>query len=270
MAISVPDYVQTAARRGLEWHAEGKSGDGVTDKTLREAREMADGSVSEDKLRRMGPWFRRHEGDMDAPNNKPDGEDFPGAGAVAWALWGGPTSGDIMRTAEWAERKVEQLDREQSANNSIPSKHKMTIEEQLLAANAALSGLTAERDDLRTTVEKMTVGAAAELESLKVEAAAKDAKLAELTAALEAAVKDSESLKALVAEHEASKVSASKEAAKIVASVGVAPVEISPADAKPTAEAVDHLATFLSLPVGSKERNDYFAAHKHAIIKAAL
>jgi len=270
MAISVPDYVQTAARRGLEWHAEGKSGDGVTDKTLREAREMADGSVSEDKLRRMGPWFRRHEGDMDAPNNKPDGEDFPGAGAVAWALWGGPTSGDIMRTAEWAERKVEQLDREQSANNSIPSKHKMTIEEQLLAANAALSGLTAERDDLRTTVEKMTVGAAAELESLKVEAAAKDAKLAELTAALEAAVKDSESLKALVAQHEASKVSASKEAAKIVASVGVAPVEISPADSKPTAEAVDHLATFLSFPVGSKERNDYFAAHKAAIIKAAI
>jgi len=146
----------------------------------------------------------------------------------------------------------------------------MTIEDQLLAANAAPSGLTAERDAPRTTVEKMTVGAAAELESLKVEAAAKDAKLAELTAALEAAVKDSESLKALVAEHEASKVSASKEAAKIVASVGVAPVEISPADAKPSAEAVDHLATFLSLPVGSKERNDYFAAHKHAIVKAAL
>jgi hypothetical protein len=270
MAISVPDYVQSAARRGLEWHAEGKSGDGVTDKTIREAREMADGSVSEDKLRRMGPWFRRHEGDMDAPNNKPDGEDFPGAGAVAWALWGGPTSGDIMRTAEWAERKVEQLDREQSATNSIPSKHKMTIEEQLLAANAALSGLTAERDDLRTTVEKMTVGAAAELESLKVEAAAKDAKLAELTAALEVAVKESESLKALVAQHEATKVSASKEAAKMAASVCVAPVEISPADSKPTAEAVDHMATFLSLPVGSKERNDYFAAHKHAIIKAAI
>lgn len=146
----------------------------------------------------------------------------------------------------------------------------MTIEEQLLEATAALSGLTAERDDLRATVEKLTVGATTEAEALKVEAAAKDAKLAELTAALEVAVKDSESLKALVAEHEAAKVSASKEAAKIVASVGVAPVEISPADAKPSAEAVDHLATFLSLPVGSKERNDYFAANKHAIVKAAL
>ena len=58
----------------------------------------------------------------------------------------------------------------------------MTIEDQLLEALAALAGLTAERDDLRATVEKLTVGAAAELESLKVEAAAKDAKLAELAA----------------------------------------------------------------------------------------
>jgi seryl-tRNA synthetase len=146
----------------------------------------------------------------------------------------------------------------------------MTIEEQLLEATAAISGVTAERDDLRATVEKLTVGAASELESLKVEAASKDAKLAELSAALEVAVKESESFKALVEQHEATKVSASKEAAKIVASVGVAPVELSPADSKPSAEAVDHMATFLSLPVGSKERNEYFAAHKHAIIKAAI
>ena len=269
MAIDVPDYVQSAARRGLEWHAEGKSGDGVTDKTLREAREMADGSVSEDKLRRMGPWFRRHEPDMDAPRNKPGNDGFPGAGAVAWALWGGPTSGDIMRTAEWAERKVEQLDREASANSNLRN-IKMTIEEQLLEATAAIAGVTAERDDLRATVEKLTVGAASELESLKVEAAAKDAKVAELTAALEVAVKEVEGMKQMLAEVESAKVSASKEAAKIVASVGVSPVEITPADSKPSAEAVDHLAVFMSLPVGSKERNDYFAAHKHAIIKAAL
>ena len=146
----------------------------------------------------------------------------------------------------------------------------MTIEEQLLEATAAISGVTAERDDLRATVEKLTVGAASELESLKVEAASKDAKLAELSAALEVAVKEVEGFKAMVASLEASKVNASKEAAKIVASVGVSPVEISPADAKPSAEAVDHLAVFMSLPVGSKERNEYFATHKNAIIKAAL
>ena len=115
MAIAVPDYVAEAASRGLEWHAAGKSGDGVTDQTIREAHNMARGEVSEDKLRRMGPWFQRHRPDMDAPKNKPDNKDFPGAGAVAWALWGGPTSGDIMRTAKWVESKVAALDAEQSA-----------------------------------------------------------------------------------------------------------------------------------------------------------
>jgi hypothetical protein len=146
----------------------------------------------------------------------------------------------------------------------------MTIEEQLLEASSALSGLTAERDDLRSTVEKMTVGVSAELESLKVEASVKDASIASLTESLKAIEAEALSLKALVSELEANKVSASKEAAKIVASVGVSPVELSPADGKPTAEAVDHLATFMALPVGSKERNEYFAAHKHAIIKACV
>lgn len=264
--VEVPDYVTEAAKRGLAWHAEGKSGDGVTDQTIREARDMAEGKISEDKVRRMGPWFQRHRPDMDAPKNKPDNKDFPGAGAVAWALWGGPTSGDIMRTAKWAEAKAAQLDKEQAkvATSIIV---KMTIEEQLLEATAALSGLTAERDDLRATVEKLTVGAAAELEALKVEAAAKDAKLAELGAALEASAKEAAELKAKVEALEAGKVSASKEAAKIAASVGVAPVALSPADSAPSAEPVDHLAAFLALPVGSKERNEYFLAHKSAIVR---
>jgi len=113
--MKVPDYVSSSAQRGLDWHAEGKSGDGVTDQTIAEARAMAGGNVSEDKLRRMNPWFQRHQPDMSAPKNKSDNEDFPGAGAVAWALWGGPTSGDLMRTAKWAEAEVNRLDREAKA-----------------------------------------------------------------------------------------------------------------------------------------------------------
>lgn len=146
----------------------------------------------------------------------------------------------------------------------------MTIEEQLLEATAAISGVTAERDDLRATVEKLTVGAASELEALKVSAAEKDAKVAELVAALEVAAKEVDGLKQMVASLEGAKVSASKEAAKMVASVGVSPVELSPADSKPSAEAVDHLTTFLAMPVGSKARAAYFAEHKAAIIKAAI
>jgi hypothetical protein len=64
-------------------------------------------------------------------------------------------------------------------------------------------------------------------------------------------------------------VSASKEAAKIVASVGVEPVSLPQGDAAP-AEAVNHYVAFMALPVGSKERNAYFEAHRSAIIKAAL
>ena len=110
-AITAPDYVSSAAARGLEWNTAGKAGDGVTEKTMREARDMANGSVSEDKVRRMGPWFERHQSDMSAPKNNPSNEDFPGAGAVAWALWGGPISGDIMRAAKWAQGEVARLDR---------------------------------------------------------------------------------------------------------------------------------------------------------------
>lgn len=263
--VPVPDYVSAAAKRGLEWHAEGKSGDGIVDRTIREARDIVEGSISEDKVRRMGPWFRRHRADMDAPKNKPGNKEFPGAGAVAWALWGGPTSGDIMRAAEWAERTVERLDREAALANV--SKDKMTLEEQLAKIEAEAAAVLAERDDLRATVEKLTVGAAAELEALKVEAAAKDGRIAELTAAVEAADKLVAELSAKIAEQNAAKVTASAEAAKIAASVGVNPVEVSPADVAVSAKEVDHLAVFLAMPQGA-ERTKYFNDNRAALIRA--
>ena len=154
------------------------------------------------------------------------------------------------------------------AYNSKPAKY-MTIEEQLLEASAALSGLTAERDDLRATVEKLTVGAAAELESLKVEASVKDASIASLTEVVKAIEAEAAALKAAALEAESTKVSASKEAAKIAASVGVVPVALPQGDGAP-AEAVNHYAAFMALPVGSKERNAYFEAHRSAIIRASF
>ena len=153
-------------------------------------------------------------------------------------------------------------------DNSKPAKY-MTIEEQLLEASAALSGLTAERDDLRATVEKLTVGAAAELEQLKVEASVKDASIASLTEVVKTIEAEAAALKAAALEAESTKVSASKEAAKIAASVGVVPVALPQGDGAP-AEAVNHYAAFMALPVGSKERNAYFEAHRSAIIRASF
>jgi HK97 family phage prohead protease len=84
-----PNYMQDAAARGLELRREGFAGDGVTDQTVREAREMADGNISDDKIIRAFAWSQRHAVDLRAPkNNDPDHPDWPGAGAVAHYLWG--------------------------------------------------------------------------------------------------------------------------------------------------------------------------------------
>lgn len=279
MSVYVPDYVAEAAQRGLDWHAQGKSGDGVTEQTLREAREMAAGEVSDDKVRRMGPWFQRHRADMDAPKNKPDNEDFPGAGAVAWALWGGPTSGDIMRTAKWAEEEAARLDREDedddsnddSASAQLPTSaifKTMTIEEKLAAAEALVASASAERDDLRATVEKLTVGSVAEVEALKIEAAAKDAKVADLEAAFAASAKQVEELSAKVAELSAVQVSASAEAATIVAKVGVSPIDLPQGDSPVRATDAEIAEQYAAMPFG-KERTEFLKKNRAAIFKSA-
>jgi hypothetical protein len=262
--MEVPDYVADAARRGLEWHAEGKSGDGTTDQTIREARAMAGGNVSEDKLRRMNPWFQRHRPDMDAPKNKPDNEDFPGAGAVAWALWGGPTSGDIMRTAKWAEAEVVRLDREKeaTANHKFDLSRKyMTIEEQLIKAMAELTSASAERDELRANLENAVAKEASDFKATLEQNAS-------LVIERDALAKEKAELVAQIAELQTKNVSASVEAAKIASSVGVNPVELSPSDkSDEPAKAVNHLEHFLSLPMGA-ERSAYFAKHKNEIVRS--
>jgi ribonucleotide monophosphatase NagD (HAD superfamily) len=142
----------------------------------------------------------------------------------------------------------------------------MTIEEQLVSAAASLTGLTAERDDLRATVEKLTVGATAELDALKVEAATRETSIASLSEALkvsEAALADS---LAKVAELEAVKASASKEAAKIVASFGTEPVELPKGDSPKKMSSDEVKTAYMALPAG-QARIAFFNAHKAEIIK---
>ena len=82
---------------------------------------MADGRVSEDKWRRIGPWIARHLVDLDAPkNNNPDDSEYPGAGLVAHLLWGsGPTKARAVAAANYAENVVEKLDE----NRHLPGGH---------------------------------------------------------------------------------------------------------------------------------------------------
>jgi len=142
---------------------------------------------------------------------------------------------------------------------------KMTIEEQLVTAAASLAGLTAERDDLRSTVEKMTVGASSELDALRVEASVKEATIASLTEALKVCEAELSTFKAKATELEATKVTASKEAAKIVASFGTEPVELPKGDSPAKMSNADIKAAYLALPAG-QARIAFFNAHKAALI----
>ena len=109
--LTPPSYMRAAARRGLELNRQGFGGDGLTDKTLREAREMAAGRVSADKWVRIAAWIARHMVDLDAPkNSNPDDSEYPGAGLVAHLLWGsGPSKRAATRAMRYAEGVVERL-----------------------------------------------------------------------------------------------------------------------------------------------------------------
>jgi HK97 family phage prohead protease len=111
-----PQYMRDAAKRGLELNAQGKGGDGLTDKTIREARLMADGQVSDDKWIRIAAWIARHMPDLDAPkNNNSSDSGYPGAGLVAHLLWGsGPSKSNAQRTMKYAESVVARIREEES------------------------------------------------------------------------------------------------------------------------------------------------------------
>jgi uncharacterized protein len=114
--LTPPSYMRAAARRGLELNRQGFGGDGLTDKTKQEARDMAAGRVSEDKWRRIAPWIARHLVDLDAPkNNNPDDPDYPGAGLVAHLLWGsGPSKRAAQRTLDYAQGVINRIDAEEN------------------------------------------------------------------------------------------------------------------------------------------------------------
>jgi hypothetical protein len=112
VTIEVPAYVAENAARGLAYYEDGLAGDGLVEQTIRDARALASGAVSDRKVRLMGPWIARHLVDLDAPKNSdPEDPEYPGAGLVAMLLWGaGPDKAGAERTLEWANREIENLE----------------------------------------------------------------------------------------------------------------------------------------------------------------
>jgi HK97 family phage prohead protease len=120
--LSAPAFIQANAKRGLAYLAEGYGGDGLTEGTKQAAREMAAGNISENKIRKMAPWFARHKVDGQAPkNSNPSDPQYPGAGLVAWLLWGGDADFSD-RAQNWAQRKIDALDAEENSRSKMTKK----------------------------------------------------------------------------------------------------------------------------------------------------
>ena len=108
-----PRGAQEAAELGLALRRE--HGRGGTLIGVARARDLAQGRrLSPDTIRRMVSFFARHEIDLDAPANRDRGhEGYPGAGRIAWLLWGG----DPGRRC--AERTLERMKREDDKRDEL-------------------------------------------------------------------------------------------------------------------------------------------------------
>lgn len=77
------------ATLGLKWRKEyGRGGTQVGVARANQLRRRD--TLSFQTVKRMKAYFDRHEVDMRVPKNKnPKHKDYPGAGKIAWLLWGG-------------------------------------------------------------------------------------------------------------------------------------------------------------------------------------
>jgi len=94
--LTPPEAVRDAARRGVELHQAGRSGD-PNPETIRRANSIADGEPqSEEWATVEAPaWFARHESDWEEGVDDVPGSESPGF--VAWLLWGGDPGEDWVQ-----------------------------------------------------------------------------------------------------------------------------------------------------------------------------
>ena len=115
--LSAPNFMRTNARKGLKYHEQGLSGDGLQPQTVADARKMASGVITEAKWRKIAPWIARHLVDLEAEGVA---EGDITAGIVAHYLWGsGSTKRQATRTMNYAQRIVDQLDEEERMQNVV-------------------------------------------------------------------------------------------------------------------------------------------------------
>lgn len=150
----MPSGVKAELKKGLKWHEEGYSGDGLKPETVSWATRMANGQdITPEKAIKMRAWLARHESDKKGEGFKPGEDGFPSPGRVAWALWGGDPA------VTWSNKIVTQMklaDEEEKGfdddfengkkaitrvwNDFIKKQHEPTQRKLLKAVNKYLDG----------------------------------------------------------------------------------------------------------------------------------
>jgi HK97 family phage prohead protease len=88
----------------------------------------------------MAPWFARHQVDGQAPKNSdPSDSQYPGAGLVAWLLWGGD-SNFSDRAQNWAQRKIDALNAESDSRSKMKKIERRTFTVRDVEARQAEDG----------------------------------------------------------------------------------------------------------------------------------
>jgi len=142
MAINVPSYVRANAKRGLDLLE--FAGDGLRPKTVREARAMARGEMTAEKVRRMAAWLARHSTDLSSPkaNEYLSGDrERPTPGQVAWLLWGGDIGrANRDRAQDWAERTRDRLIEEGELNKAVSARVRQGLQTKVDEHNEKHTG----------------------------------------------------------------------------------------------------------------------------------
>ena len=111
--FSIPDGVKKQAEIGLKWSREYNRGGTSVGKNT--ANYLTNNNIAAPrKVRHIAKYFPRHEVDLRTPaNSRPGADGYPGAGLIAWKLWGG----DAGRT--WSTKLVEAMNRRDEKNANI-------------------------------------------------------------------------------------------------------------------------------------------------------
>jgi HK97 family phage prohead protease len=101
--FGIPSGVKSQAETGLGWSKEFNRGGTEVGKATA-IYLLNNSTVSPEKARHIARYFPRHAVDLKTPaNSKPGADGYPGAGLIAWKLWGGNAGW------RWAQKLVDAM-----------------------------------------------------------------------------------------------------------------------------------------------------------------